>query len=57
MGGNTTPAIVRAFTVPTAGSAYRFINWVKHHVLGDKNWPRPNPDDIDSTQSLPIATS
>jgi peptidoglycan/xylan/chitin deacetylase (PgdA/CDA1 family) len=52
VGGNTTPAVLRAFIVPTIGPAYRIINAVIRGLLGRKTWPRPSPDAIDSTGTV-----
>ena len=53
VGTNTTPAVMRAFVVPTIGPVYRLINVVIRGLLRRKTWPRPSPDDIQSTESLP----
>jgi peptidoglycan/xylan/chitin deacetylase (PgdA/CDA1 family) len=50
--GNTTPAMMRAFTAPTIGPAYRLLNFAIRRLLGRKRWPRRRPGEIDSTQSL-----
>ena len=55
VGLNTTPTVLRAFTVPAVGPAYRVINVAIHSVLGRKTWPRPNPDYIDSTHTVPLS--
>jgi peptidoglycan/xylan/chitin deacetylase (PgdA/CDA1 family) len=52
VGGNTTPDVLRAFTVPTIGPTYRLINIAIHGVLGRKTWPRPDPRAIQSTQTI-----
>lgn len=54
VGGNTTPAILRAYTVPTAGPTYRLINAAIHVLLGRKTWPRPHPEEIQSTRTRPL---
>jgi peptidoglycan/xylan/chitin deacetylase (PgdA/CDA1 family) len=54
VGPNTTPTVLRAFTVPTVGPTYQLINLAIRGVLGRKTWPRPNPAHIDSTQTLPL---
>jgi peptidoglycan/xylan/chitin deacetylase (PgdA/CDA1 family) len=54
VGLNTTPAVLRAFTVPAVGPTYRLINFAIRGVLGRKTWPRPDPAHIDSTQTVPL---
>jgi peptidoglycan/xylan/chitin deacetylase (PgdA/CDA1 family) len=54
VGPNTTPTVLRAFTVPAVGPAYRLINFAIRGVLGRKTWPRPDPAHIDSTQTVPL---
>ena len=49
---NTTPAMMRAFTVPSIGPAYSVINFVIKRVLGRSNWPRRKPGDVQSTGTL-----
>ncbi|MEO8288310.1 MAG: polysaccharide deacetylase family protein [Chloroflexota bacterium] len=52
---NTTPAVLRAFTVPSIGPAYRLINLVIRGFMGRKQWPRRKPGEVDSTGSVPIS--
>ena len=54
VGENTTPAVLRAFTVPTIGPAYMLINGVIRGVLGRERWPRPYPADIQSSETVPL---
>lgn len=54
VGPNTTPTVLRAFSVPTVGPTYQLINLGIRRVLGRTTWPRPNPAYIDSTQSVPL---
>jgi peptidoglycan/xylan/chitin deacetylase (PgdA/CDA1 family) len=48
---NTVPAVLKAFTVPSAAPAYRLINFVVRGMMGKKNWPRRQPGEVDSTGS------
>jgi peptidoglycan/xylan/chitin deacetylase (PgdA/CDA1 family) len=52
--GNTTPLVMRAFTVPAIGPAYKLVNFVVKRLLGRKRWPRRAPGDVDSTGSEPV---
>jgi peptidoglycan/xylan/chitin deacetylase (PgdA/CDA1 family) len=52
--GSTTPSVMRAFTVPTVGPAYKLLNFAMKRVLGHRNWPRRAPGDVDSTGSSPM---
>jgi peptidoglycan/xylan/chitin deacetylase (PgdA/CDA1 family) len=57
VGRNTSRAVLRAFTVPTVGPAYRLINVLVRRVLGKHSWPRPSangPGGVDSTGSRPL---
>lgn len=54
---NTAPAILRAFTVPSIGPAYRLINFAIKRVLGKRKWPRRQPGEVDSTGSIPLETT
>ncbi len=57
VGRNTTAAVLRAFTVPSVGPAYRLINLLVQRVLGKRNWPRPAAEGsrgVDSTGSRPL---
>ncbi len=49
---NTTPAMMRAFVVPTIGPTYTLLNFVIKRVLGHKNWPRRKPGDVQSSGTL-----
>ena len=49
---NTTPAMIRAFVVPTMGPTYSLINFVIKRMLGRKNWPRRKPGDVQSSGTL-----
>ncbi|MEP6776137.1 MAG: polysaccharide deacetylase family protein, partial [Chloroflexota bacterium] len=49
---NTTPAMMRAFVVPTIAPTYSVLNFVIKRVLGRKNWPRRKPGDVQSTGTL-----
>ncbi len=51
VGNNTTPNILKGFTVPAAGPTYRLINVIVRVLMGRSTWPRPNPDHIQSTRS------
>jgi len=51
---NTVPSVMRAFTVPSIGPAYRLINLVVRRGLGKKEWPRRLPGDVDSTGSVAL---
>jgi peptidoglycan/xylan/chitin deacetylase (PgdA/CDA1 family) len=46
---NTLPSVLRAFTAPSIGPAYRLINIVIRGAMGKKNWPRRQPGEVDST--------
>jgi len=52
---NTAPDIMRAFVTPTIGPAYKLLNVVIKRILRKRRWPRRNPGEIDSTQSVPSA--
>ncbi len=52
VGGNTTPTILKAYTVHAIGPTYRLINVVIRHLMGRKTWPRPDWRAIQSTQTL-----
>ncbi|MFL5734136.1 MAG: polysaccharide deacetylase family protein [Chloroflexia bacterium] len=54
VGKNTSPTVLRSFTAPTIGPAYVVINWLIRDLARRRTWPRPNPDQIDSTGSTPI---
>jgi peptidoglycan/xylan/chitin deacetylase (PgdA/CDA1 family) len=49
---NTTPAMMRAFVVPSIGPAYSVINFAIKRLLGRKKWPRRKPGDVQSTGTL-----
>jgi peptidoglycan/xylan/chitin deacetylase (PgdA/CDA1 family) len=49
---NTTPAMMRAFTVPSIGPAYDLINFAIKRLLGRRNWPRRKPGDVQSMGTL-----
>jgi peptidoglycan/xylan/chitin deacetylase (PgdA/CDA1 family) len=49
---NTTPAMMRAFVVPSIGPTYSAINFVIKRVLGRRNWPRRKPGDVQSSGTL-----
>lgn len=51
VGRNTTPAILKAYTVPTIGPTYRLVNIVIRRLMGRKTWPRPDWRQIQSTQT------
>jgi peptidoglycan/xylan/chitin deacetylase (PgdA/CDA1 family) len=52
--GNTTPTMMRAFSVPTIGPAYQLLNFAIKRMLRRKKWPRRNPSEVDSTQSVEV---
>lgn len=52
VGNNTTPDILKGFTVPAAGPIYRLINVIIRGLMRRSTWPRPNPDLIQSTTSI-----
>lgn len=52
--GNTSPTVMRAFTVPAVGPAYTLINLVYRRLLGHARWPRRMPGTVDSTCSAPM---
>jgi peptidoglycan/xylan/chitin deacetylase (PgdA/CDA1 family) len=51
---NVTPSVLRAFTVPSIGPAYRLINMVVRGIARRKDWPRRRPGEVDSTGSIPL---
>ncbi len=51
--GNTTPDVMRAFAVPTIGPAYGLINFAYRRILGRKKWPRREPGEVQSTETVP----
>jgi peptidoglycan/xylan/chitin deacetylase (PgdA/CDA1 family) len=51
---NVTPSVMRAFTVPSIGPAYRLINLVIRRAMGRKAWPRRQPGDVDSRGSTAV---
>ena len=53
VGGNTTPDIIKAYSVPAARPAYLMVNLVIRGLLGRRAWPRPDPRQIQSTRSIP----
>jgi peptidoglycan/xylan/chitin deacetylase (PgdA/CDA1 family) len=55
VGKNTSPTVLRAFTVPTIGPAYVAINWVVRDLARRRKWPQPDPNQVDSTGSVPAA--
>ncbi len=50
--GNTSPSVMRAFTVPSVGPAYMAINLFYRRLLGHAKWPRRMPGEVDSTGSI-----
>lgn len=52
--GNTSPVVMRAFTSPAIGPAYRAINFAFRRVLRKRLWPRRSPGEVQSFESVPI---
>lgn len=52
--GNTSLNVMRAFTAPTVGPAYKVINLVYRKLLGRAGWPRRAPGEVDSAGSVPM---
>lgn len=52
--GNTSPDVMKAFSVAGVGLAYKAINLVYRRLLGHKRWPRRMPGEVDSTGSVPL---
>jgi peptidoglycan/xylan/chitin deacetylase (PgdA/CDA1 family) len=46
---NTSPGVMRAFTVSAVGPAYRLANLLMRRLRGQPNWPRRAPGEVDST--------
>lgn len=51
---NTNPAVMRAFTVPSIGPAYKLVNFLFRRIMGRKHWPRRKPGEVQSTNTCPF---
>jgi peptidoglycan/xylan/chitin deacetylase (PgdA/CDA1 family) len=50
---NTTPNIMRAFLSPGIGPAYKLLNFGIRRLMRQPRWPRRNPGEVQSTESMP----
>ncbi|MGA7730449.1 MAG: polysaccharide deacetylase family protein [Chloroflexia bacterium] len=50
---NTTPGIMRAFLSPGIGPAYKLLNFGIRRLMRKPRWPRRNPGEVQSTESIP----